>query len=259
MLQVQSGSGCQIDSRGCATTGPGNYGNGERCTIHVPSSGWLTATHFDTEPRHDYVSIGGTRYQGRTGPDGVAVVAGSTFWWHSDRSVTNAGWTICLSTGPAPIELTGGNDGSARNLQACTGECDADRQCAGGLKCFQRVNGGAIPGCRGAGGGAEWDYCYNDSPTAGSSNCFRRLCSISYDPTHSTRATWPCGSSRFGTHFFNRAGMPGVSLTAAGQNFCQRIKSCRGLYPPGPSSSPSFCHSWDHVASAHTRCCCTST
>merc|ERR1712173_228104 len=47
------------------------------------------------------------------------------------------------------ITLSGGNDNSATNLQACTGECDNDEQCAAGLLCFQRDNGETIPGCTG--------------------------------------------------------------------------------------------------------------
>ena len=63
-------------------------------------------------------------------------------------------------------ELSGGNSGTATNLQACTGECDADSQCASGLKCFQRSNGEVIPGCYGPGAGKDWDYCYHpDHPS----------------------------------------------------------------------------------------------
>ena len=46
-------------------------------------------------------------------------------------------------------------------MEACIGECDNDAQCAPGLKCFQRTDGHAIPGCKGAGGGIGWDYCYD--------------------------------------------------------------------------------------------------
>merc|ERR1712032_1771510 len=59
------------------------------------------------------------------------------------------------------IVLSGGNNGKAKNLKACKGECDADSQCAFGLKCFQRSHGEKIPGCTGKGGGIDWDYCYN--------------------------------------------------------------------------------------------------
>ena len=63
----------------------------------------------------------------------------------------------------APLLLSGTNNGRAKNLRACTGECDADSQCAYGLKCFQRSHGEPIPGCTGPGSGRDWDYCYNPS------------------------------------------------------------------------------------------------
>ena len=61
--------------------------------------------------------------------------------------------------------LYGPNNGRARNLPACYGECDSDAQCRDGLKCFQRSYGEKIPGCRGSGSGRDWDYCYD--PTGG--------------------------------------------------------------------------------------------
>ena len=99
-LTVTDGSSfCQIDTNGCATDGSGEHGNNERCTIRVNTAGRLAATQFDTEARYDYITIGETRYEGRTGPTGVVVSAGSTFVWQSDHSVTNDGWTICLTPG----------------------------------------------------------------------------------------------------------------------------------------------------------------
>lgn len=59
------------------------------------------------------------------------------------------------------IELSGRDVDSPSNLKACSGECDYDSECAAGLKCFQRSNGEKIPGCKGAGGGRTWDYCYS--------------------------------------------------------------------------------------------------
>ena len=94
---MTSGSSfCQIDALGCATDGAGGHGNNEACTIRVDAAGTLTATQFHTESCCDYVNISGILYRGSTGPNGVAVAAGSTFAWGSDGSVTNAGWTICL-------------------------------------------------------------------------------------------------------------------------------------------------------------------
>merc|ERR1719247_2437923 len=77
-------------------------------------------------------------------------------------SVWSGMWMVlCELEAYTGIPLSGGNDGSAKNLQACTGECDADSQCAAGLKCFQRSNSETIPGCTGAGSGKDWDYCYD--------------------------------------------------------------------------------------------------
>merc|ERR1711920_1003094 len=69
------------------------------------------------------------------------------------KGYTNLGATKCKKAGPVDKHLSGGNSGGAKNLKACTGECDADSQCAKGLKCFQRSKGEKIPGCKGNGGG----------------------------------------------------------------------------------------------------------
>merc|ERR1712238_435898 len=95
-LSVTTGADyCQIDANGCATDGAGRYGEREACTIHVAADGRLTATQFDTENRYDFVTIGGRRYTGRSGPNDVAVTAGSSFTWRSDGSVSLDGWIIC--------------------------------------------------------------------------------------------------------------------------------------------------------------------
>merc|ERR1719262_632537 len=59
-----------------------------------------------------------------------------------------------------PVELQGKNDGKAKNLEACIGECDNDGQCKSGLKCFQRKGYTPVPGCSGK-GKSGWDYCYD--------------------------------------------------------------------------------------------------
>jgi hypothetical protein len=65
----------------------------------------------------------------------------------------------CCANGQVQIELQGTKNYAATNLQACIGECNADSQCAAGLTCFQRRYGAQIPGCKGNGGGRDWDYC----------------------------------------------------------------------------------------------------
>jgi len=119
-LEVASGDNfCQIDANGCATDGVGKHGNGEDCTIRVTEAGTLTATQFDTESCCDHVTIGGTPYRGSTGPNGVAVAAGSNFTWHSDFSVTNAGWTICWAPNPAPLAVTVGDNFCQIDANGC--------------------------------------------------------------------------------------------------------------------------------------------
>ena len=73
-------------------------------------------------------------------------------------------WDYCYDPIAAgETVLSGPNNGRARNLQACIGECDSDAQCATDLKCYQREHGEHIPGCSGKGGGKNWDYCYDPS------------------------------------------------------------------------------------------------
>jgi len=80
-------------------------------------------------------------------------------------------WDYCYDPSGSAV-LSGGNDGRAKNLKACTGECDSDAQCAPGLKCFQRDNGETIPGCVGDGAGKDWDYCYNPNWTTSTTLCY---------------------------------------------------------------------------------------
>jgi hypothetical protein len=89
-------------------------------------------------------------------------------------------WDYCYDPLKRPVvELQGGNNGGATNLQACIGECDADTQCAAGLKCFQREHGEKIPGCSGTGSAQNWDYCYDPNvPTYGA-----EMTSVAHPPS----------------------------------------------------------------------------
>ena len=70
--------------------------------------------------------------------------------------------TTLAPAGTGLTPLQGGNDGKAKNLEACIGECDNDGQCKSGLKCFQRNDFTPVPGCSGK-GKRDWDYCYDPS------------------------------------------------------------------------------------------------
>ena len=60
-------------------------------------------------------------------------------------------------------------------MERCEGDCDNNNHCGwnvgSGLKCFQRNNKRAIPGCISGGTGDvnTWDYCY--SPTNKGTGC----------------------------------------------------------------------------------------
>merc|ERR1711907_188955 len=80
-------------------------------------------------------------------------------------------WDYCYDpTCTCNVPLSGDNDNTATDLQACIGECDADDQCGDGLICYQRENGEDIPGCTGSGEGDTWDYCYNPDCDEGASS-----------------------------------------------------------------------------------------
>ena len=59
----------------------------------------------------------------------------------------------------------------------CEGDCDYDSDCEGRLKCFQRKNFEAVPGCEGEGGARDMyakDICYDPSVPSvspGAENC----------------------------------------------------------------------------------------
>jgi len=94
-------------------------------------------------------------------------------WWHVftlDGRTNRLKWTCAGAQAKTP--LGGPNDGAARNLEACIGECDSDAQCKPGLKCFQRNGLTPVPGCFGSGKDG-WDYCYDPTgsiPLSGGNN-----------------------------------------------------------------------------------------
>ena len=47
---------------------------------------------------------------------------------------------------------------SRSKLGKCQGDCDGDKQCKPGLKCFERSGYTKVPGCEGR-GKRDWDYC----------------------------------------------------------------------------------------------------
>merc|ERR1719330_271729 len=88
-----SGSGCSA-SGGCIQSNghPGSYGNNEECTITLQEVA-VTVDAFNTEARYDFLTVGGTRYSGSSGPSSGTY--SGFISWSSDFSVVTSGWKLC--------------------------------------------------------------------------------------------------------------------------------------------------------------------
>ena len=120
-FEVVSGS-CTVKGDGCVYSdnfGPGRkYSNNQDCVIkqNVPFPldvrSWDVESHgscsqlpssTDKPLKYDFLKVDGVKYcgrprrsaQGTSGPDGVTPTAGSELIWHTDFSVTGAGFKIC--------------------------------------------------------------------------------------------------------------------------------------------------------------------
>jgi len=91
---VLSGSGCQMDGNCVQSLNhPSNYGNSQGCSIELYGDIPLTFDAFNTESRYDFLTVGGTRYSGSSGPSNGAY--SGTITWATDSSVTASGWKLC--------------------------------------------------------------------------------------------------------------------------------------------------------------------
>jgi hypothetical protein len=66
------------------------------------------------------------------------------------------------------LVLVGDPNGSGPVLGECEGDCDSDRECGSGLRCFQRSGSETVPGC--TGDKREWrgrDFCVKSSNGGG--------------------------------------------------------------------------------------------
>jgi uncharacterized protein YegL len=136
-------------------------------TDGMPNDRWMTgeaAEEVKKSSRLIFVPVGpyldlSRVNQWATDPPSENVLNADSFY-NLDSELTRIISDMCPVL-EMSVELDGYNDGSATDLAACIGECDADSQCATGLKCFQRTYGNPIPGCTGEGSGRDWDYCYD--------------------------------------------------------------------------------------------------
>jgi len=91
---VVEGSGCEM-SGDCISSNnhPSNYGNGEECSIRLYGDIPISVQAFNTESGYDFLTAGGTRYSGTSGPASGSYTGVIT--WESDYSVTKSGWKLC--------------------------------------------------------------------------------------------------------------------------------------------------------------------
>jgi len=93
---VVTGSGCEeIGNCVQSKNHPGFYGNNEECTIQLGGSISVTVEAFSTEARYDFLTMGGQRYSGSSGPSSGSYTGSIS--WASDFSVTDSGWKLCRS------------------------------------------------------------------------------------------------------------------------------------------------------------------
>ena len=93
-----SGSGSVVNAIGdeqCISSNihPGSYGNNEECTVEMTDIVVRVAA-FNTEARYDFLTVGGVRYSGSSGPSGGRYTG--AIQWSSDYSVVTSGWRLCF-------------------------------------------------------------------------------------------------------------------------------------------------------------------
>jgi len=136
---VVSGS-CRIsEATGCATSPnfPERYGPSETCTIKVNAPQYyitgLNVVQFDTESNYDFLYVNGKRYSGHDARLLRQLRPQGHIKWSSDRSVSGAGWMMCLNhVDPLPK-----HPGA---LKVETGTCQVSKKtsCVYNLKCASR-------------------------------------------------------------------------------------------------------------------------
>merc|ERR1719429_921202 len=89
-----TGSGCQMEGDCINSLNyPANYGNNEACNVRLWGDVPLRFEAFNTVRRYDFLTVGGTAYDGTSGPaDGSYTGA---LKWATDGSVTKTGWKVC--------------------------------------------------------------------------------------------------------------------------------------------------------------------
>jgi len=80
----------------CVTDGGDQYGISETSAFKIQIAGTLQTSNFRTENGYDYLTIRGEKYSGTTPPPQQSFNVGEKITWHSDGSVVDDGWTLCI-------------------------------------------------------------------------------------------------------------------------------------------------------------------
>jgi len=153
-------------------------------------------------------------------------------------------WRARQSVGPGLAELEILVDKGANPskldlpLGRCQGDCDDDRDCMPGLKCFQREKGEPVPGCASGGPGdiPGRDYCYAPMKFAYKGN--EPAPNIVNKYTHAPK----CGANGLQ----QLCQLTGTMYQGKNQNLEEAMKSCIELGDEckavGCDSNESWCH-----------------
>jgi len=88
-----TGSGCEMNGDCIQSNNhPASYGNSQSCTINAYEVA-LTVDAFSTERSYDFLTMGGTRYSGTSGP--ASGTYSGVISWATDSSVVTSGWKLC--------------------------------------------------------------------------------------------------------------------------------------------------------------------
>jgi Leucine-rich repeat (LRR) protein len=95
-IDLTTTAGYCIKSHTAAGNSTSVYGSNVYCRFKVKKSGNLSVPVFGTESGFDLLWVGGIKYSGNKGPEGVVVEAGEILIWQSDDSNGQDGFIICL-------------------------------------------------------------------------------------------------------------------------------------------------------------------
>ena len=159
----------------------------------------------------------------------VAAAVGSTeawgSWWR--RPTRNPTAPRGFAGNSKTLKEFGWSAHKHGKIGECKGDCDADYQCATGLKCFHRSSPGTVTGCMGR-SVSSYDYCYRPVPTA-YPTAYPTAFPTAY-PTNPPSVAAHKDAKSLTTHGYNAHNLANVKKHGFGmcQGDCDNDSQCRG-------------------------------